>query len=135
MAEPCGAETPMPDWAARRVCGQCGSRQVKIGVDPGRAKPYSAQRISPQTPRINRMPHLEEVFRLSGIPTYTFVEPGRYDEIMVSVRTPRRCLVLEGPSGIGKTTSITKVFADLGWSGRVLSLSARKESDLELINE
>jgi len=81
------------------------------------------------------MAYLEEVFRLSGVPTYTFVHPDRYDEIKVSVRTPGRCLVLEGPSGIGKTTTITKVLADLGWSGRVLSLSARKEPDLELINE
>ncbi len=81
------------------------------------------------------MPYLEEVFRLSGIPTYTFVHPDRYDEIKVSVRTPGRCLVLEGPSGIGKTTTITKVLADLGISAQVLSLSARKESDLEFIVE
>jgi hypothetical protein len=71
------------------------------------------------------MPYLEEVFRLSGIPTYTFVQPDRYDEIKVSVRTPGRCLVLEGPSGIGKTTTITKALGDLGISGQVLSLSAR----------
>lgn len=81
------------------------------------------------------MPYLEEVFRLSGIPTYTFVHPDRYDEIKVSVRTPGRCLVLEGPSGIGKTTTITKVLADLGISAQVLSLSARKESDLDFIVE
>jgi len=102
--------------------------------------PVDSRRIRPNLPR--RHPHLasptaylEEVFRLSGVPTYTFVHPDRYDEIKVSVRTPGRCLVLEGPSGIGKTTTITKVLADLGWSGRVLSLSARKEPDLELINE
>lgn len=41
---------------------------------------------------------LEEVFRLSGMPTYTFVEPTRYREIKVAVRTPGRCIVLEGPS-------------------------------------
>jgi hypothetical protein len=40
------------------------------------------------------MVNLEEVYRLSGIPTYTFVQPDRYDEIRVSVRTPGRCLVL-----------------------------------------
>lgn len=51
---------------------------------------------------------LEEVFRLSGMPTYTFVEPMRYEEIKVAVRTPGRCIVVEGPSGIGKTTTITK---------------------------
>src|SRR5438552_4589509 len=78
------------------------------------------------------MAYLEEVFTLSGVPTYTFVQPERYDEIMVSVRTPGRCLVMEGPSGIGKTTTITKVLADLGLAG-VLSLSARKTADIEII--
>jgi hypothetical protein len=39
------------------------------------------------TPRPRRMANLEEVFRLSGVPTYTFVQPDRYDEIKVSVRT------------------------------------------------
>jgi hypothetical protein len=31
------------------------------------------------TPRPRRMANLEEVFRLSGVPTYTFVQPDRYD--------------------------------------------------------
>jgi alpha-D-ribose 1-methylphosphonate 5-triphosphate synthase subunit PhnL len=79
------------------------------------------------------MANLEEVFRLSGVPTYTFVQPDRYDEIKVSVRTPGRCLVLEGPSGIGKTTTVTKVLADLGMSEHVIPLSARKQSDLERV--
>lgn len=48
------------------------------------------------------MAYLEEVFRLSGVPTITFVEPERYEEIKVSVRTPGRSLVIEGPSGIEK---------------------------------
>ena len=80
------------------------------------------------------MPNLEEVFRLSGIPTYTFVEPLRYDEIKVSIRTPGRCLVLEGPSGIGKTTTITKALAELRLAGEGLSLSARRPADIEMIN-
>ncbi|RYE71437.1 MAG: ATP-binding protein, partial [Oxalobacteraceae bacterium] len=79
------------------------------------------------------MPKLEEVFRLSGIPTYTFVQPHRYDEILVSVRTPGRCLVLEGPSGIGKTTTITKVLNELGIDEEALSLSARQPEDADLI--
>jgi ABC-type transporter Mla maintaining outer membrane lipid asymmetry ATPase subunit MlaF len=74
---------------------------------------------------------VEEVFRLSGVPTYTFVPPQRYDEIKVSVRTPGRCLVIEGPSGIGKTTTITKVLTDLGLYDRVIILSARKQADVE----
>lgn len=80
------------------------------------------------------MAYLEEVFRLSGVPTITFVHPERYDEIKVSVRTPGRCLVIEGPSGIGKTTTITRVLGDLGIVDKVTALSARKSSDVELID-
>ena len=80
------------------------------------------------------MPYLEEVFRLSGVPTITFVHPERYDEIKVSVRTPGRCLVIEGPSGIGKTTTITRVLAELGILENVLALSARKAADVDFID-
>jgi flagellar biosynthesis GTPase FlhF len=73
------------------------------------------------------------VFRLSGIPTYTFVEPTRFAEIKVSIRTPGRCMVVEGPSGIGKTTTITKASSDLGLQDQILNLSARKNEDVELI--
>jgi hypothetical protein len=80
------------------------------------------------------MAYLEEVFRLSGVPTITFVHPERYDEIKVSVRTPGRCLVVEGPSGIGKTTTITRVLADLQVVEQVTSLSAWRPSDVEIID-
>ncbi|MDH3027738.1 MULTISPECIES: hypothetical protein [Methylobacterium] len=76
---------------------------------------------------------MEEVYRLSGIPTHTFVHPEKYDEIKVSVRTPGRCSVLEGPSGIGKTTTITKVLSELGIDKSVTSLSARKKQDVDFI--
>jgi hypothetical protein len=80
------------------------------------------------------VPRLEEVFRLSGIPTYTFVEPVRYDEIKVSLRTPGRCLVMEGPSGIGKSTTINKAVTSLGIQDSLMSLSARRQADVEYIN-
>ena len=81
------------------------------------------------------MAFLEQVFTLSGIPTLTFVEPVRYDEIKVSVRTAGRCIVIEGPSGIGKTTTITKAIADLGIKHDALTLSARRQGDVDLISE
>jgi Holliday junction resolvasome RuvABC ATP-dependent DNA helicase subunit len=78
---------------------------------------------------------LEEVFRLSGVPTYTFVTPSRYNEVKVSVRTAGRCAVLEGPSGIGKTTIITKVLAELEFDDKPTVLSARRPADVEIIKE
>ena len=37
MAERYGAETAVPDWAARLVCGQCGSRRGRYGAERGEA--------------------------------------------------------------------------------------------------
>ena len=55
---------------------------------------------------------LEDVFKKSGIPTYTFVRPIEYNKILVSLRTRGRGIIIEGPSGIGKTTSVQKVLEE-----------------------
>lgn len=76
--------------------------------------------------------YLEDVFKTSGTPTYTFVKPVEYTKLIVSLRTKGRGLVVEGPSGIGKTTSINKAIEETGLNS-ITSLSARKKEDLELI--
>jgi len=78
---------------------------------------------------------LEEVFKLSGVPTHTFVYPSEYTQLLVSLRTPGRGLVVEGPSGIGKTTSVTKALEELGLNDKALKLTARKKDDRSLIEE
>jgi Holliday junction resolvasome RuvABC ATP-dependent DNA helicase subunit len=42
-------------------------------------------------------------------------------------------MVIEGPSGIGKTTTVTKALADLKIADKILSLSARQTADVEMI--
>lgn len=79
--------------------------------------------------------YLEDVYKKSGIPTYTFVKPVEYNKILVSLRTKGRGLVIEGPSGIGKTTSIQKAIEELGLNKSVFKLSARKKDDREFIQE
>src|SRR5579875_1116512 len=81
------------------------------------------------------MPNLEEVFRLSGVPTYTFVPPAEFPAIRVSIRTPGRCCLIEGPSGIGKTSTVLKVIEQLGLPPKTSILSGRKPSDVELMEE
>jgi hypothetical protein len=78
-------------------------------------------------------PRLEEVFKTSGLPTYTFVEPNKYPDILLSLRTAGRCLVVEGPSGIGKTTAVENALELLGISGGTTKLSARRPKDVEYI--
>jgi len=81
------------------------------------------------------MKKLEEVFKKSGIPTHTFVQPYEYRKLLVSLRTPGRGLVIEGPSGIGKTTCVLKILEDITLTNNTLVLSGRKKDDIELISE
>lgn len=82
-----------------------------------------------------RLLRLEEVFKTSGIPTHTFVRPLEYASLLVALRTPGRGVVIEGPSGIGKTTSVSRALEELGMSDHVLKLSTRRPDDLALIRE
>lgn len=77
---------------------------------------------------------LEDVFKLSGFPTWTFVRPVEYPRLCVSLRTPGRGLIAEGPSGIGKTTSVRKAMEELGVANKVQLFSARKTDHTELID-
>jgi hypothetical protein len=80
-------------------------------------------------------PLLEDVFKLSGIPTHTFVKPVEYERLLVALRTLGRGVVIEGPSGIGKTTAVTRALDELGLADRALKLSARVPDDRSLITE
>lgn len=78
-------------------------------------------------------PLLEEVFKTSGVPTFTFVEPSEYTKLLVSLRTPGRGVVIEGPSGIGKTSAVETALKQLGVGDTVTKLSARRPIDVEYI--
>ena len=78
---------------------------------------------------------LQDVFKTSGMPTHTFVKPLQYTELLVALKTPGRGIVVEGPSGIGKTVGIKKVIEELKISDKVEILSARKENEIEKIKK
>ena len=77
------------------------------------------------------VPKLNEVFKTSGIPTYTFVEPSEYRRIILSLMSPGRGLVIEGPSGIGKTCSAIKALDSLNMGNIAEKLSAKNTSHVE----
>ena len=81
------------------------------------------------------MPRIDEVFKKSGVPTHTFVAPVEYERVTVALQTPGRGIIVEGPSGIGKTSCIKKALEEVSLAGSCLFLSARKPSDAELIKE
>jgi hypothetical protein len=80
------------------------------------------------------MLRLEEVFKTGGIPTHTFVAPLEFSSLLVALRTPGRGVVVEGPSGIGKTTAVTRALNELQLKS-VTTLSARRQGDPDLIRE
>jgi hypothetical protein len=80
------------------------------------------------------LPRLEQVFQISGVPTYTFVEPTEYAKLLVSLRTPGRGVVVEGPSGIGKTSAVETALKKIGAAGLAAKFSARKPTDLPYID-
>jgi hypothetical protein len=79
------------------------------------------------------LPYLEHVFKISGTPTYTFVEPQRYGALKVALRTPGRGVIIEGPSGIGKSTAVNRALQDLKLAAPVQTLSARVPQDAGVI--
>ena len=80
-------------------------------------------------------PELQEVFTISGIPTHTFVKPKEYLRLLMALKTPGRGIIVEGPSGIGKTTAITKAIEEVSMATKVLKLSARVRADVEMIKQ
>jgi nucleoside phosphorylase len=51
---------------------------------------------------------LYNVFVKSGTPAVTFVEPADFEMLKASLAQPGRGVVIEGPSGVGKTTAVEK---------------------------
>lgn len=78
--------------------------------------------------------YLEAVFKDSGIPTFTFVESQEYLKTKVALRTEGKGVVIEGPSGIGKTSCVKKIIDELG-EANPRFLTPLKPRDLEIIRQ
>jgi hypothetical protein len=56
---------------------------------------------------------LSEVFVKSGPPRFTFVAPKDFAFLKLALEQPGRGIVVEGPSGVGKTTAVERAVEDL----------------------
>ncbi|CAM2149569.1 TIR domain-containing protein [Pararobbsia alpina] len=76
---------------------------------------------------------LEDVFVTEGVPEETFIDPPNFNDIYVDVRHPTKPVVIEGPSGTGKTSTIKKILERLGRSSDAVYLTARSGEDVAMI--
>lgn len=88
--------------------------------------------LNPEVQVVGKLVKLEDVYVTSGIPNLTFVKPDEFKFIRHALLQKGRGLVIEGPSGIGKTTVTVKVLEDL--EKEFTLLSARLAKDIKKIN-
>lgn len=76
---------------------------------------------------------VEDVYVTEGVPEETFIDPPNFGDILVDIRHPSKPVVIEGPSGTGKTSTAKKILERLGRSNDWMYLSARKPEDFAII--
>jgi TIR domain len=62
---------------------------------------------------LSRCHHLNDVFVKSGFPSVTYVEREDFGLLKLALTQPGRGVVIEGPSGVGKTTALKKAIAEI----------------------
>ncbi|WP_376794684.1 TIR domain-containing protein [Thermogemmatispora sp.] len=86
-------------------------------IQQGRRSLRSSSTIGSQERRLptaSEQPHsLGEVFKRMSMPTVTFVPPASFERLKLALAEPGRSVVVEGPSGIGKTTAVRKAIEQL----------------------
>nr|BBH93660.1 hypothetical protein KTA_18590 [Thermogemmatispora argillosa] len=117
-----------------RVCEELGRQRRAPQSSPNESRPRRLTESS--SSRINY--RLDEVFKRAGLPTVTFVPPPNFERLKLALIEPGRGVVIEGPSGIGKTTAVREAINELGeWElgseqqQAIKLLSARAPADRE----
>jgi Cdc6-like AAA superfamily ATPase len=80
---------------------------------------------------------LVDIFKYPGVPDVTFVEPDNFYSLKLALKQPGLGVVIEGPSGIGKTTALKKAIEQLKADGNLNELevlSARKREDVRRLS-
>ncbi len=84
---------------------------------------------STETSPPSRVLSVHDIFRTIGQPGINFVEPEQLSEIRVRLRMMGQGLVVEGPSGVGKTTAVRRALSELAPGTPLIFLSSKRPSD------
>jgi|GEM_PF-2335444 len=97
----------------RRVCEDIKAQEetrVQGVTQPELVKAYDAPTVMSPAPQTYE---LYNVFKKSGVPDVTFVEREDFELLKLALAQPGRGVVIEGPSGVGKTTAVEKAVENL----------------------
>lgn len=95
-------------------------------------KQDAISKITPKIP-IKRIP-IGDIFRTTGLPDITFVAPSQMQQLEAYLRVMGQGLVVEGPSGIGKTTATRKALNNVKEKWPELYISSKDSKDLEKLD-
>jgi nucleoside phosphorylase len=112
---------PLPVTQSERVdtATEPTHSQISISPDPSSDPP-------------SRIYYIGEVFVRTGLPDRTFVESQDFRYVKQELRPGGRSMIIEGPSGVGKTSAIRKAKAALGSSiPKIEYLSLQKPENRE----
>ena len=125
---------PVTEWESRDSADASVAEGLRVALDSLVRTPVEP--AADETPKA--VHELWHVFVRSGMPTITFVEPDDFYLLKLSLAQPGRGVVMEGPSGIGKTTALRRALVDLEHSpgvGAITLLSARNPDHVERLRE
>lgn len=94
---------------------------------PGRS---TARAVSTANESSRGRRRIGDIFRTAGMPDDTFVEPDRFRRLRIALATMGKGLVVEGPSGIGKTAAVKKALQEVKQDQPITWLSSVHRDDI-----
>lgn len=128
---------PITSWRNRDEAWVDVVEGIRLICDEIRAAPAVHPESRPTATTRQIFP-LFDVFKASGMPSVTFVEPEAFPLLKMSVAQPGRGVVIQGPSGIGKTTALRKALDDVQavfGSQPFQLLSARRRDEVKRLED
>lgn len=102
---------PLTDWANI----EAGFTDIIDGIEKicqSLATEQSSSRTNSSS-NLQEKLRFDDVFVKSGAPDFTFVEHAEFKRLKFAIAKPGRGVVIEGPSGIGKTTAVKKAIEEV----------------------
>jgi GTPase SAR1 family protein len=98
------ARAQLRNLVSAAIIGRAKPATAPAFPGPSRGYPSTAPAFPAPGAATARVWEVAEVFQPTGVPEVTFVQPEWFAKFLMALRQPGLSIVLEGPSGVGKTT-------------------------------